>query len=204
MKRNTIFCLSLVLLTVVFSCNNPKEDQQAVNKPPVKTVQPVKQKPQVQRPQQRQMPTAPTETGKINWISFEELEKKQKQSPKKVMVDVYTSWCGPCKMLDKYTFADKKVADYVNQNYYAVKLNAEDGKPIKFKGKNYANPRFDPKKTRGRNSTHDLSRHFGVRSYPTIMFMDENLKVIQKIPGFRKPDQFIPMLQKMKDVKLPS
>lgn len=187
----------------LFSCNESQTDQQqTVNKPPVKTVQPVK-KPI--RPAQRQQPTVPTEQGKINWISFEELQKKQKQSPRKVMVDVYTEWCGPCKMLDRYTFADKKVADFVNENYYAVKFNAQHENKISYKGKQFANPNYDPKKgQKRRNATHELARQFGIRSYPTVMFLDEDLKIIQKVPGFRKADQFMPVLQQIKNVKLPS
>lgn len=202
MKRNTILYLGLAMLFLLFSCGETKTDQQAVNKPPVKTVQPVKQPP---RPAQRQQPSVPTQQGKINWISFEELQKKQKQSPKKVMVDVYTEWCGPCKMLDRYTFADKRVADFVNENYYAVKFNAQHENAINYKGKKFANPNYDPKKgQKRRNATHELARAFGVRSYPTVMFLDEKLNVIQKIPGFRKADQFIPVLQQMKTLKLPS
>lgn len=121
------------------------------------------------------------------------------------MVDVYTEWCGPCKMLDRYTFADKRVADFVNENYYAVKFNAQHENAISYKGKKFANPNYDPKKgQKRRNATHELARAFGVRSYPTVMFLDEKLNVIQKIPGFRKADQFIPVLQQMKNVKLPS
>jgi len=202
MKKHTIFYLGLAMLFLLFSCNDGQTDQQATtNKPPVKTVQPVKKPP---RPQQRQMPTVPTEQGKINWISFEELQKKQKQSPRRVMVDVYTEWCGPCKMLDRYTFADKNVADYVNQNYYAVKFNAQHENPISYKGKKFANPNYDPKKgQKRRNATHELARAFGVRSYPTVMFLDEKLNMIQKIPGFRKADQFMPVLQQMHSAKLP-
>ncbi len=205
MKNHTIFYFSLAVLLMLFSCNEPQADQQAVNKPPVKTVQPLKKGPKPQQRQQRQQPTVPTEQGKINWISFEELQKKQKSNPKKVMVDVYTEWCGPCKMLDRYTFADKKVADYVNENYYAVKFNAQHESKINYKGKGYANPNYDPKKgQKRRNATHELARTFGVRSYPTVMFLDEKLNIIQKIPGFRKADQFMPVLQQMRTVKLPS
>ena len=46
-------------------------------------------------------------------------------------MDMYTVWCGPCKMLDKNTFHNKDVADYINKYYYAVKFNAE-GRMTKF------------------------------------------------------------------------
>ena len=61
----------------------------------------------------------------INWVTLEEAVALQKKEPKKIMMDVYTNWCGPCKMFDKNTFQNKDVADYVNEHYYAVKFNAE-------------------------------------------------------------------------------
>ena len=68
----------------------------------------------------------------INWISFEEAFKLQKTNPKNIIVDVYTNWCGPCKLLDRNTFQNKKVADFINKNFYAVKFNAEGNDIIKF------------------------------------------------------------------------
>ena len=53
----------------------------------------------------------------INWMTFEEALAAQKKTPKKIMMDVYTNWCGPCKMLDKNTFHNKDVVEYVNKNY---------------------------------------------------------------------------------------
>ena len=61
----------------------------------------------------------------INWLTMNEALAKQKEQPKKIMIDMYTVWCGPCKMLDRNTFSNKKLAEYVNANYYAVKFNAE-------------------------------------------------------------------------------
>ena len=46
---------------------------------------------------------------KINWMSMDEALAAQKTTPKKIFMDVYTTWCGPCKMLDKNTFSNKGV-----------------------------------------------------------------------------------------------
>tara|TARA_B100000287_G_scaffold269043_1_gene253181 strand:- start:527 stop:1099 length:573 start_codon:yes stop_codon:yes gene_type:complete len=121
---------------------------------------------------------------KINWISFEEAQKKSKIKSKKIFVDVYTTWCGPCKMLNNTTFANKDVIKYINENYYAVKFNAESPKEIMFLGKKYNNKNYVANKP-GRNSVHDLSRLLRVSSYPTLIFMDKDFQIIQSIPGYK-------------------
>ena len=67
---------------------------------------------------------------KINWMSLEDALAAQAKEPKKIIMDVYTKWCGPCKMLDKNTFRNPDVVQYVNDHYYAVKFNAEGKEKI--------------------------------------------------------------------------
>ena len=68
----------------------------------------------------------------INWMTIDEALAMQKKSPKPIFMDVYTDWCGPCKMLDKNTFSNKDVANYINKNFYAVKFNAEGNEKVNF------------------------------------------------------------------------
>ncbi len=79
----------------------------------------------------------------INWLTFEEALSAQKQSPKKIMMDVYTNWCGPCKLLDKQTFHNKNLVNYVNEKFYAVKFNGESKSSITYNGQNFSNPKYD-------------------------------------------------------------
>ena len=58
----------------------------------------------------------------INWISLEEVVEFQKTEPKNVIIDVYTNWCGPCKLMDKNTFSNPEIVSYINKNYYALSL----------------------------------------------------------------------------------
>ncbi|WMI64238.1 thioredoxin fold domain-containing protein [Aestuariibaculum sp. YM273] len=125
----------------------------------------------------------------IKWVSLEEALELQKKTPKKIMMDVYTSWCGPCKMLDKNTFHNADVADYVNKNYYAVKFNAEGNDEVSYKGKTFSNPGYKPELANRRNSAHELTRYFQVSAYPTIIFMDEKGDLIAPIRGYQQPNQ---------------
>ena len=125
----------------------------------------------------------------INWLTMNEALAKQKEQPKKIMIDMYTVWCGPCKMLDRNTFSNKKLAEYVNANYYAVKFNAEGDEGVDFNGQTFSNPNYDPAKAKRRNSQHQMAQYFGTRSYPTILFLGENAEFLVPIPGYRTAPQ---------------
>ncbi len=125
---------------------------------------------------------------KINWMSMDEALAAQKDEPKKIFMDVYTKWCGPCKLLDKNTFGDKNVIDFVNENYYAVKFNAEGTEEITYNGFTYTNPNYQPAR-RGRNATHFFADALKLRGYPSLVFFGEDGTLIQALPGYKTPQQ---------------
>ena len=117
----------------------------------------------------------------INWLTWEEVSEKMHEEPRKVMVDVYTEWCGYCKKMDKTTFVDKELVEYINKHYYVVKFDAEYKKPIYLHGTEYKYV------NKGKKGYHELASVIlrGRLKYPTLVFMDSNLEVIQPIPGYR-------------------
>lgn len=124
----------------------------------------------------------------INWMSLEDAIAAQAKEPRKIIMDMYTTWCGPCKLLDRNTFGNEDVAIYINKNYYAVKFNAEGNSNVTFNQKEFSNPNFVTNK-KGRNSQHELARYLGVTAYPTIVFIDENSGVLAPIRGYHNPNQ---------------
>jgi thioredoxin-related protein len=134
----------------------------------------------------------------INWMSVDEVQAAMDNEPKKILMDVYTSWCGPCKMMMKNTFTDPNVIEYINKHYYAVKFNAEGEKEVTFKGNTYKNPNYDPNKANTRNGTHEFTMAVapvnGRIAYPTIVYMDENYAILSPVQGYLKPDQIMPIL----------
>ena len=116
------------------------------------------------------------------WMSLPEALEAQKTKPKKIFMDVYTLWCGPCKLLDKKTFANKDVARYINEHYYAVKFNAEGNEEIAFYDQLFRNPNYDPNR-RGRNATHQFTQFLGIKGYPTMVFFSEDGDPIMPVVG---------------------
>ncbi|MGV3460373.1 MAG: thioredoxin family protein [Flavobacterium sp.] len=131
----------------------------------------------------------------IKWMTMDEAVAAQKKKAKPIFMDVYTDWCGPCKMLDKNTFHDKEVVEYINANYYAVKFNAEGNSEVNYKGKKYTNPQHVAGRT-GRNAVHEFTYLLKVEAYPSMMIFDTKGEVKERIVGYHTPDLLMPILKK--------
>lgn len=124
--------------------------------------------------------------GPVKWMTFEEALKKSKAAKRPVFVDVYTDWCGWCKVMDKNTFSDPEVAKLLNEKFYAVKFNGEQKEDVVFDGTTF---KFVPS---GRNGYHQLAAALlnNQLSYPTVVFLDEDFKMIQPLAGYRQAPEF--------------
>jgi thioredoxin-related protein len=130
--------------------------------------------------------------GPVKWMSFEQAVEKSKTEKRKIFIDVYTDWCGWCKVMDKNTFTDPTVAKMLNEKFYAVKLDAEQSGDITFRGTTF---KFVPY---GNKGVHQLAAALlnNQLSYPNFVFLDEEFRIIPvlppsySLPGYRKPEEF--------------
>ena len=134
---------------------------------------------------------------KINWMTFQEAVKLNETAPKKIFIDVFTEWCGWCKKMDQTTFKDPEVVAYMNENYYAVKLDAEMNDTIVFNGYTFVNQGG----INGRKGTHQLAVALlqGKMSYPSYVMMSEKNQVITAVPGYMEPKDLLPILKYIAD-----
>lgn len=124
----------------------------------------------------------------IEWMTMNEALEAQEKEPKKIFMDAYTTWCGPCKLLDRNTFSNKDVAVYINDNYYAVKFNAEGTEEVFYMDFTYKNPGHDPDR-KGRNTQHQFASALGISGYPSLVFFDEEGELLGPVTGYRTPRQ---------------
>ncbi|WP_114819046.1 thioredoxin family protein [Chryseobacterium sp. KLBC 52] len=104
-------------------------------------------------------------------LPFKDIIAKAKKEKKLVFIDAYASWCGPCKMMEKNVFTQKAVSDYYNTNFI--------------------NARFDMEKGEGR----DIASKFGVRSYPTYLFLNGEGELVSRNTGYMEESLFVAMAQ---------
>ena len=116
----------------------------------------------------------------VQWNTFDAGLAQAKKSGKKILVDVYTDWCGWCKKMDANTYSDAKVQDYLKKNFVIVKLNAEANEKITYAGQTM--------------SPMEFSRGMGVNGYPATLFLQSDGKPITVLPGYSEPDMFIHVL----------
>jgi thioredoxin-related protein len=126
--------------------------------------------------------------GEVAWMTIEQALEKSKTEPRKIFVDVYTDWCGWCKVMDRETFSDPDVAKLLNEKFYAVKLNAETKKEdVVIHGTTFKFIETSPGK-----GIHQLAAALlqNQLSYPTVVFLSEDFGMISPMPGFKKPEEF--------------
>lgn len=129
----------------------------------------------------------------IEWMGFEEAVAKNQSYPKKkIFIDVYTSWCGWCKKMDASTFADSSIVRYMNEHYYAVKLDAERMDTVNFMGRDFVN-----RNPKGKRGSHELAQALlqGKMSYPSYVILNENNQKITGMAGFLDVNKLQPILE---------
>ncbi len=129
----------------------------------------------------------------INWMSMNQALEAQKKEPKKIVIDFYTDWCGPCKMMEKRTYSHPEIVKYINSNYYAVKFNAEGTENVNYFERIFTNPNFKPK-SKGRNALHEFAQFMNISGYPSVVFLDETGRPITSMMGFFSAKDLEPYL----------
>lgn len=126
-------------------------------------------------------PANPKGESAINWLSWDEAVKANQTVKKKFFIDFYTDWCGWCKRMDKTTFTDPEVIQYINKNFHPVKFNAEQREDIVFQNRTFK------WRAGGRNGVHSLAYELlnGRLGYPSYVYLTPEYERILISPGYK-------------------
>jgi thioredoxin-related protein len=117
----------------------------------------------------------------VEWLGYDEGLAKAAKEEKPIMINFYTTWCGYCKKMDRSTFKDPKVVNFLEDNFVTIRINAESTKMVSHDGE--------------RISLRRLARLYGVRGYPTFWFLDSKGEKIGPAPGYKTSEAFLPLLR---------
>jgi thioredoxin-related protein len=129
-------------------------------------------------------------TPTVKWYTMNEALELHKKKPKKLIVDINTSFCSSCKVMNKTSFNDKKLAEYINENYYLVDFNAESKDSIVFNGSTFKN-------TGSSNFPfHSLTLALTMNRFnlPSTVVLDEKLQVLDVIPFYLPAKIVVPIV----------
>lgn len=114
---------------------------------------------------------------KLDWLAFDAAAARASKEGKHVIVDIYTTWCGWCRVMDRETYGNPQVATYLAQNFVLAKVNGESSAKIHWKGREITERQF--------------TREVGVAGFPTTFFLKPDLDVLGGVPGFIQPGDFM-------------
>lgn len=105
--------------------------------------------------------------GQISFFDgdFDAALAKAKTENKKVFVDFYTEWCGPCKLMATRVFTDEEVGKYFNEHFVCCKIDAEAEK--------------------------ELADAYQVDAYPNMVIMDASGKMLKRLKGAMAADRLL-------------
>ncbi len=115
---------------------------------------------------------AQTETTGNVGINFEtgpwaEILAKAKKENKYVFLDAYTTWCGPCKWMDKNVFPTAEAGEFFNKNFVNAKIDMEKGEGL------------------------EIAKTYTIQAYPTYIYADGDGNLVHRVVGSMPTDQFI-------------
>ncbi|MGV3561147.1 thioredoxin family protein [Larkinella arboricola] len=169
MKNTSLLSLLLVFALVFNACNSQSkstDDQSATTETTADNTEAVSEE------ENTEPEVSATATGTEPGIQFSDATwktqlAKAKAEKKLVFLDAYTSWCGPCKLLQKNVFTKKEVGDFFNKEFINVKIDMEKGEGP------------------------ELALQYPLEGYPTLLFIDGDGKVVKTVLGYQSPEELL-------------
>jgi len=114
---------------------------------------------------------------KLDWQTLDAAVNKAKSQNKHVIVNVYTTWCGYCRMMDKQTFGNDEVAEHLRQNFVLAKVNGESSNKVHWQGQEMTERQF--------------ARAVGVTGFPATYFLKPNADMLGGVSGYIRTPEFL-------------
>lgn len=112
-------------------------------------------------------------------LSWTQIKTKARTENKYIMMDTYTTWCGPCKQMSNETFPKKEAGDFINPRFIAVKVQMDKTDSDSEHVKSW----YQDAKVIG-----DL---YEVRAYPTVLYFSPEGNIVHNVVGYQDVNRLI-------------
>lgn len=131
-----------------------------------------------------------------NWLTFEQLEQKMIEKPKKVMIHFYADWCNYCKKMEKVVYLKPKILEELNSNYYVIKFNVESEDAVEFGGRVFLNLNTG----KNRRAKHQIAELLAIKNgesltLPAVLFFNEDFILEKRLHRYIPPKELLTLLQ---------
>jgi len=123
--------------------------------------------------------------------SWTQIKAKAKTENKFIFMDVFATWCGPCKQMDKEVYPSEKLGTFINEKFISVKVQTDQTKEDNERTKDWY---MDAK--------HIVS-NYKIEGYPTLLFFSPDGKLVNRSFGFKDADGLIKLAGESIDIKKP-
>lgn len=122
----------------------------------------------------------------IKWtegLTFEQIKNKAKAENKYIFLDCFTTWCGPCKLMDNQVYGNESVGNYINEHFISVKVQMDTTKKDNYEVKSWY------------GEAANISKQYRVEGFPTFIFLSPQGFIVHKEMGFKEVKEFIALAQ---------
>jgi thioredoxin-related protein len=105
----------------------------------------------------------------LSWNPYTKGMEQGQKLKKDIYINFYADWCHYCTQMESVTYRDKKVADYLGENFVLIKVDADRAQ--------------------------DLAEAYSVRGLPMGWFVSGEGEKIAPLPGYVDPDSFLTILK---------
>ncbi len=128
----------------------------------------------------------------VNWLSFEALDSALNEEKKPVFIEFTTTWCTYCKKMDQEVFPNEEIVSILNQDFYAVRFDAESDQVVHFDGGEFI------RKPNSKN--HEIAMTLATRegqfTPPVLIFLDDEFQVQERIFSYQSRKRLLSKLKK--------
>lgn len=112
-------------------------------------------------------------------LSWQQVKAEAKAKNKYIFIDGFTTWCGPCKEMDRSIYPLPEVGNFYNANFINVKVQIDK-------------TATDNEEVRNRYAdAAEIAKLYDIKAFPTYVFVSPDGELVHRFTGMMDAKSFI-------------